>query len=80
MILFPKEKIGVIFFIRKKTIPGGGGGVRGGGWQKTIKNTGFFSALTALTSSRCTIEDARAELLKFEERGNYSNFLTQYEF
>ena len=40
MILFPKEKIGVIFFIRKKTIPRGG--VRGGVWQKTIKNTVFF--------------------------------------
>ena len=27
------------FFIRKKTIPGG---VRGGVWQKTIRNTFFF--------------------------------------
>ena len=30
------------FFIRKKTIPGGG--VQGGVWQKTIKNTFFFPA------------------------------------
>ena len=29
------------FFIRKKTIPGGEG-VRGGVWQKTIRNTDFF--------------------------------------
>ena len=42
MILFPKEKIGVIFFIRKKTIRGGG--VRGGVWQKTMKKA-FFLAL-----------------------------------
>ena len=34
--------MGVNFFIRKKTIPGGGGGVRGGVWQKTIRNTYFF--------------------------------------
>ena len=39
--LISERKIGVIFFIRKKTIPGGG--ARGGVWQKTIKNTVFFS-------------------------------------
>ena len=35
-----QKKMGVNFFIRKKTIPGGG--VRGGVWQKTIRNTFFF--------------------------------------
>ena len=37
--LISKRKNRGNFFIRKKTIPGG---VRGGVWQKTIKNTGFF--------------------------------------
>ena len=41
--LISERKTGVIFFIRKKTIPGGG--VRGGVWQKTIKNTFFFGTL-----------------------------------
>ena len=41
MILFPKEKIGVIFLLVKR--PYQGGGVRGGVWKKTIKNTFFFS-------------------------------------
>ena len=37
------------FFIRKKTIPGGGrGGVRWGVWQKTIRNTDFFSGTLPL--------------------------------
>ena len=43
MILFPKEKIGVIFFIRKNTIPGGaGGGDPGGGLAKDHKKYVFF--------------------------------------
>ena len=37
------KKNGEIFFIRKKTIPGGG--VRGGVWQKTIKKKFFFGTL-----------------------------------
>ena len=40
MILFSKEKIGVIFFIRKKTIRGGGG--PGGGLAKDHKKYVFF--------------------------------------
>ena len=39
MILFPKEKIGEIFFIRKKTIPGGG---PRGGLAKDRKKYVFF--------------------------------------
>ena len=37
--------MGVNFFIRKKTIPGGEGGGPGGVWQKTTKNTFFFGTL-----------------------------------
>ena len=40
MILFTKEKIGVIFFIRKKTIPGGG---PRGGLAKDHRKYVFFS-------------------------------------
>ena len=38
------------FFIRKKTIPGGG--VRGGVWQKTIRNTNFFFGTLPLVLER----------------------------
>ena len=52
-ILFPKEKIGVIFFIRKKTNGGRGGGSQGGVWQKTVKNTFFFGTLPLYTYKQC---------------------------
>ena len=43
MVLFSKEKMGVNFYIRKKTIPGGEGGSEGG-MAKDHEKYVFFSS------------------------------------
>ena len=47
VVLFPKEKLGIDFYIRKKTIPGVGAG-RGGYGKRPLKTHFLFGTLPLL--------------------------------